>query len=356
MGVGPRTLNEVKGFSADVFAYWTSPAESRLWGHVVRTFPRAEGELFPTFSALVLAATGTAASLARAWRDTRSRDAVLRGLTPVLYVLIAACAVYSFFVVLILTGNGFTRLGPFPISARNLWRNARLLAIFAGLLLAVSPRARAFVGRWGRSVIAFAVLAGTVAFLLSLGPEIRAGGRLIGEVGPYHFLYASVPGFDGLRVPARYAMLVTLFLSIAAGFGAAVIERRLRRGTAIALSLGLLAVAEAFAAPIMLNANAADGRYAPPPPRVYTGDRVPRVYGFLKTLPKPGTVVVEFPLGEWAYELLAPPAERLQRPFSAQLQHERHTPAPPARPSRRRMGDARRVGRHARGDSRPALP
>ena len=69
------------------------------------------------------------------------------------------------------------------------------------------------------------------------------------------------------------------------------------------MALGALAVAEAFAAPIVVNGTVAEGRYATPPARVYTGDEVPGAYRFLKSLPSPGTVVVEFPLGEWAYEL-----------------------------------------------------
>ena len=137
---------------------------------------------------------------------------------------------------------------------------------------------------------------------MSLGPEIRSGGRLISEVGPYHFFYWYVPGFDGLRVPARFAMLVVLFLSVAAGLGASAIERRFRRGGAIAVALGALAVAEAFVAPIVLNGTIAEGRYAMPPARVFIGDEVPGAYRFLKSLPAPGTVVVEFPLGEWEYE------------------------------------------------------
>ena len=68
---------------------------------------------------------------------------------------------------------------------------------------------------------------------------MRSSGRLIGEAGPYHFLYSHVPGFDGLRVPARFAMLVVLFLSVAAGFGAAAIERCFRSGGAIAIALGV---------------------------------------------------------------------------------------------------------------------
>jgi hypothetical protein len=35
---------------------------------------------------------------------------------------------------------------------------------------------------------------------------------------------------------------------------------------------------------------------------VFTGDQVPAVYKFLKTLPA-DTIVAEFPLGEWQYEL-----------------------------------------------------
>ena len=168
-------------------------------------------------------------------------------------------AVYALFVLLILTGNGFTRIGPFPISVRNLWRNSRVLAVILALLILVSPRARSFAREWIGSIAAFMLIAAAAAFLMSLGPEIRSGGRLISEVGPYHFFYWYVPGFDGLRVPARFAMLVMLFLSIAAGLGAAAIERRLRRGGAIAVVLGALAVAEAFAAPIVINGTVAEG-------------------------------------------------------------------------------------------------
>ena len=303
LGFGPRVLNEVKSFSADVLSYWTSPAESRLWGRIMRAYPKAEGDLFPTAAALFLAAIGIAASVSAPWAHARTQPPASPSLRPIFWVLLAAAAVYMLFVLVILSGNGFNSIGPIPISVRNLWRNVRVLAVIVGLVLLVSPRARSFARRWIGSIAAFVTLAAGASFLMSLGPEIRSGGRLIGEAGPYNFFYWHVPGFDGLRVPARFAMLVMLFLSIAAGLGAAAIERRFRRGTIVALALGALAVAEAFSAPIVINGTVAEGRYATPPPRVYTGDEVPRVYRFLKTLPSPGTVVVEFPLGEWAYEL-----------------------------------------------------
>ena len=304
LGFGPRVLNEVKAFSADVFSYWTSPIESRLWGGTIRGYPKAEGDLFPTLAALCLGVIGVAGSVSVAWTHARTRPAAPSNMMmPIVWALIAAAAVYTLFVLAILTGNGFSQIGPFPLSVRNLWRNFRVLAIVVFLLVLVSPRARSFARQWIGTLAAFLVLAAAAAFLMSLGPEIRSNGRLISEVGPYHFFYSHVPGFDGLRVPARFAMLVILFLSVAAGLGAAALEQRFRRGGAIAIALGVLAVAEAFAAPIAVNGTIAEGRYAMPPARVYTGEQVPGVYRFLKTLPAPGTVVVEFPLGEWAYEV-----------------------------------------------------
>ena len=304
LGFGPRTLHEVRLYSADVFSYWTSPVESRLWGDVIRAYPKSEGELFPTIAALLLCVIGIAFTVGASWRHARSKPAAASmRLMPLVYVLFAAAAVYTLFLVLILTGNGFTHIGPLPVSVRNLWRNFRVLAIIAGLLLMVSPRARSFARHWTATMTAFALLAAIMAFLLSLGPEMRTGGRLIGELGPYSFFYWNVPGFDGLRVPTRFAMLVVLFLAVAAGCGAAAIAVRHRRGRALVIALGSLAVVEAFAAPITINGTGEEPRYVTPPARVYTRENVPAVYRFLKTLPNPGTVIVEFPLGEGTFEL-----------------------------------------------------
>ncbi len=303
LGFGARDLDEVKAFAADVHSYWTAPPESRLWGRVIRAHPRAEGDLFPTISALALAGIGLAASAREAWRQSLGRAVLTPMLAPLLYVLLAASVLYAIFVLLILTGNGFTIAGPLPISVRNLGPNFRLFVAFTGLVLFVSPRAMSFARQWLGSVTGFAVLAALLAFVLSLGPDIRTGGRLISSAAPYGFFFDHVPGFDGLRVPARYGMLVMLFLAVAAGYGAATLERGVRKGRAIALALGILAVTESFAAPIIINGTVAEGGYAFPPPRVYTGAGVPPVYAFLKTLPRGRTVVVEFPFGEWAYEL-----------------------------------------------------
>ena len=48
---------------------------------------------------------------------------------------------------------------------------------------------------------------------LSLGPLPNAGGSRVSGFGLYGVLYDYVPGFNGVRVPARYAMIAGLFLA-----------------------------------------------------------------------------------------------------------------------------------------------
>ncbi len=74
------------------------------------------------------------------------------------------------------------------------WRSFRVFAIIAGLLLVVSPRARSFARQWMATITAFAVLAAVVSFLLSLGPEIRTEGRMIGRAGTVLVFLLERPG------------------------------------------------------------------------------------------------------------------------------------------------------------------
>jgi hypothetical protein len=309
LGFPARSYSEVATYAADVYSYWTSPAESRLWGRAIRAFPKAEGDLFPSITALVLAAIGLVASARAAWGRSRGAGAASPVLTAFVYVIAGGCVLYASFLVLILTGHGFADIGSIQISVKSVPRNFQILLVALAMLMIASPRARSFAANWAGSVAGFALLASSFTFLLSLGPEIRTMGRSLRGTAPYAFFYWHVPGFDGLRVPARYGMLVMVFLSIAAGFGAAEIERVVAKkvpgpffGGLIILLAGFFAVAESFAAPIVLNGTGPEADYATPPSLMLTGDHAPPVYRYLKTLPSQ-TVVAEFPLGQWTYEL-----------------------------------------------------
>jgi len=80
----------------------------------------------------------------------------------------------------------------------------------------------------------------------------------------YQQLYKRVPGFDGLRVPARFAVLASTGLAVLAGFGVAAIVRATkgRAGrVAVATVLGGLAIIEAWSIPLPFR----DVRLAPGP-------------------------------------------------------------------------------------------
>ena len=122
------------------------------------------------------------------------------------------------------------------------------------------------------------------AFLLSLGPEPSAFGHRLGVPGPYALLLKMVPGLDGLRAPARLAVVVQVALALLTAFGAARLLDRLSprtRPAAVALVAAVIAV-EGWAAPITAPVFHKDG---PPEER--------EAYAYLDSLPS--GAVMELP-------------------------------------------------------------
>ena len=112
-----------------------------------------------------------------------------------------------------------------------------------------------------------------------------------------------MPGFDGLRVPARYAMIAAVFLAIAAGYGVAA-ARLGGRAAARSLAIGrrvLAFLAEAAFAPMTLNQTWGDGGIASGARRT-GGDARPRSIGSSRALPD-ARGRTEFPFGDPAWEL-----------------------------------------------------
>lgn len=139
------------------------------------------------------------------------------------------------------------------------------------------------------------------AFALSLGPSPKAFGHSLAVSGPYAWLLHVTPGLDGLRVPARLAVIVQLALAVLAGFGAIRVfewsERQSERLRPVAI--GLLAVlvgAEGWAA---LGLPAFDDRGTP----------VERqAYGYLRSLPSGAAIelptMAEHLLPEFKYQYM----------------------------------------------------
>ena len=75
------------------------------------------------------------------------------------------------------------------------------------------------------------LLAGAASLVLAIGPEVY------GVTAPFGLLHDHVPGFSGIRVSARLAVVAWLTLAVLAGKGFAVLTRRASAGVARRWSL-----------------------------------------------------------------------------------------------------------------------
>lgn len=175
-------------------------------------------------------------------------------------------------------------------------------AILLGLLLLISPAARVRLAAILRERGYF-VIALVVAAWLSLGPLPQSLGRPLEIAALYRPLLEYVPGYDGLRVPARLAMIVAFMLSVLAGYGAATLARTRAGGRAL-IALGALFFLEATHVPFVVNGMTPLRDHHTPEARLYRPARAPAVYRAMAREPG-GAIVVELPLGQPDYDLRA---------------------------------------------------
>ena len=215
-----RPFGEVVQFSANVWSYITASENVRLWGKALRFYPHGEGETFLGFVPWLLASVAIAGLARSAFRKDASVPSVSPWLTYVsaFLLLVVITQLIGVLSVVLFGGFDLSFLG-LPIRARTAQRLLLQLLIASALLLGISSRARIETARLMRSPIAFAFAATILAMWLSLGPLPNAGEARVSGFGLYGLLYDHVPGFNGVRVPARYAMIAGLFLAILAGCG-----------------------------------------------------------------------------------------------------------------------------------------
>ena len=293
LGFNARSLAETRKFSADVFAYFTADPNLRLWGSIARAWPKPEGLLFPGLTIATLAALGVAhgSEVAHGFepcddRTTRSRALLLAALGAVVIALLL----------------GFSIRLP-GIKITSLSRVLVFCALAGAAGLAVSRDLRQAARRWLSSPAGIFLVITIFAMVMSFGPDIHARGREVADTNLYAVFYNFAPGFDGVRVPARYGMIVALGLAALAAIGVAALDpARQRRVSAIA---GVLIALEALAVPIPINQNSSDYKQAglaPLPASMALGSDTPEVYGFIAQLPATA-VIMELPLGEPTFDV-----------------------------------------------------
>jgi hypothetical protein len=286
LGFSPRGPREVDRFAADVYSYLTAAPSLRLLGERLRAWPRPEGALFPGLTIAALAAFGFVGS----WRDARFA------------AWFTAAAGITTVVLLALVFGWSIRLPVLKVTSFN--RAALVAAALAVVAVAGSRGVRSAMRRWFEDPAALLSLIAVAAAVLSLGTHITARGRVVMETAPYALLYRFVPGFDALRVPGRFAMLVAFCLAALVASGlAAIIDDRWRRR--VVLVAGVLIALEFVAVPFPINGNStvyARRDLAPLPDTVDPGPDAPPVYRFIATLPA-DSAILELPLGEPAFDI-----------------------------------------------------
>jgi hypothetical protein len=157
------------------------------------------------------------------------------------------------------------------------------LAAYAWVVVALTgPFVRQVVR--SRSALAFYAAATVAMWVLSFGPAPTIGDVEVLYWAPYRWL-TLLPGFDGLRVPARFAMLAVLCLSTAAALALGRLRSR------VSQKAGVLLVALASAG-ILAEGWREVPLLTPPPAPVLSGHD------------EPGAVM-ELPLGRPTHDVQA---------------------------------------------------
>jgi hypothetical protein len=255
-----RPLEEIAQYAARPVSYLATPATNHWLGDVTEPFRGNEAILFPGVVTLLLALVGIVLAWRQPMRAPGSPAAAPRGRAwPVALDVVLTGLILATVVNWLAVGGLSVHLGPIRLSQRAFgWP-------FLGLALALalrrlvqggpSPvRGLGWLGRLGWPNAAGCYVGLTlVGVIASFGPRLKIGHVRLRPL--YAQLYEVIPGFDALRVPGRFGILVTTGLAVLAGFGAAAVLRRRRRpGWRAVVLCGLVALAalEVWAVPLPL--------------------------------------------------------------------------------------------------------
>jgi hypothetical protein len=241
-----RWPNEIEIFSADAASLLSAPGNLRLWGWL-KVIDRPEADLFPGLTIVLLIVAGAVIAWAAAAHPAMARLRMPR-------ILLVSAAVFALMAATPLW------VGPWKLEVAGMrllsvgtpHKPLTLALVLAIVAFAMHPSMR--IGWRQRSPLAFYAVGAGVMWLFSLGPSPTLMNAPLIYKAPYSWLL-KVPGVDGVRVPARFWVLATACLAIAAGLAYARITTRwttLRRILPVATAA--LILLEAWPHPLALEA------------------------------------------------------------------------------------------------------
>ena len=271
-----RDFGEINLFGADVTALLDASPLLKFW--TLRWFHRPEGELFPGFTAALLVLVLLIHVFWKSERLTRMpRTAVV--------LLVAAVVFFAVGLSPLLFGPWSIAFGGFTLVSVHV--ASKPLSIGGMLLVAGMMLVPRFPNAWRRrSPLMFYVLAMGLMYLLCFGPRPQFLGAPIMARGPYSLLML-LPGYDAVRVPARFAMLAALCLSVVAALA-------FRRMTARTGQATRLVLAGIVACGVIVDSAIGEMPLKALPLRLTSFESLP-----------PGVAVMELPLGDPSGDVVA---------------------------------------------------
>jgi len=271
---------------AALLNYFAVPAPNLLLGRLLHRLGSNEYYLFPGVAALCLSVFYFIKQKRHMWSLPKVLRLILVGV-----IVLNACVL----LLILITGGTALRIGPLSFSANNPAKPAFYLFL-ALCLWAIAAAVTYLVRHWrkapaGQANIVFYFLLLVWSLFLSFGNGFTFLGNSPFNIklravsfSPFHWFYNLVPGFKGIRVPARYSVFVILCLAVFAAFGLNEVLSRLRGRKAATLALAALALfinIESLTAPQKLAL-------------VPVGQDIPPTYRWLKDQPGP-MAVMELP-------------------------------------------------------------
>jgi F5/8 type C domain-containing protein len=227
-----RGAGDARFFGADIASVLQASPDVWLWGwlHAVR---KPEGELFPGLTILVL-------MVCALWRRHRSIAADVAPAPRWLRRTLAATAALfgAASLLPVLLGSWHMSIAGVHLASISRADKPLTLALYCGIgWMATSP---SLIAAWrSRSAPVFYAIAAGGMWALALGPSPEFLGHRAIYQAPYALLLL-LPGFDGLRVPARFWMMAIVCLSVLAAFAVDRAQGRRRRIITLVAAVGVL--------------------------------------------------------------------------------------------------------------------
>lgn len=228
-----RSIGEIRFFSADIAGLLSASDDLLAWGWL-HVFERPESALFPGIVIVLL--TGFAIARSHPFRTDVPESPRMRVLRGVLMTALALLVIGA--VIPLVWGSWQLKVGGVRLLSIARADKPSTLALAAALAVILTlPRVRDALSR--RSPLAFYLLAAFVMWMFALGPDPTVMERRALYQAPYGWLM-RLPGFDGLRVPARFWMMTLACLSVVAALGLQRLSGRARRTALVVAAAGVL--------------------------------------------------------------------------------------------------------------------